>query len=220
MEIIKTEKGSLSVLGGKTDMGKSTIACYDCAEQLRSGKSVIFGEYEYCQSIIYTKLVNHFGLRFDELFKLNVLGATNWTFEMVKKAIRSAKGSVDVVYIDYLDLLAKTTDHEYATYTIAQKMELKQRILDDLAQLAYELQIEIIVLTRIHATLDLNMTIEYINQITGGIHSPSPTIKMFIGKDETLNPIIKGSDMSHVIIVDGNQLTHFSSINLKQAYKS
>ena len=139
---------------------------------------------------------------------------------MVKKAIKSVKGSVDVVYIDYLDLLAKTTDHEYATYTIAQKMELKQRILDDLAQLAYELQIEIIVLTRIHATLDLNMTIEYINQITGGIHSPSPTIKMFIGKDETLNPIIKGSDMSHVIIVDGNQLTHFSSINLKQAYKS
>ena len=72
MEIIKTEKGSLSVLGGKTDMGKSTIACYDCAEQLRSGKSVIFVSYEYCQSIIYTKLVNHFGLRFDELFKLNV----------------------------------------------------------------------------------------------------------------------------------------------------
>ena len=68
MEIIKTEKGSLSVLGGKTDMGKSTIACYDCAEQLRSGKSVIFVSYEYCQSIIYTKLVNHSGLRFDELF--------------------------------------------------------------------------------------------------------------------------------------------------------
>lgn len=87
MEIIKTEKGSLSVLGGKTDMGKSTIACYDCAEQLRSGKSVIFVSYEYCQSIIYTKLVNHFGLRFDELFKLNVLGASNWTFEMVKRLL-------------------------------------------------------------------------------------------------------------------------------------
>ena len=67
MEIIKTEKGSLSVLGGKTDMGKSTIACYDCAEQLRSGKSVIFVSYEYCQSIIYKKINNKIRKRYDEI---------------------------------------------------------------------------------------------------------------------------------------------------------
>ena len=220
MEIIKTSKGSVSVLGGKTDMGKSTIACFDCAEKLRSGKNVMFMSYEYCQSIIYNKLVTHFGLKFQELFKLDVIDCNNWGFEMVKSAIRVAKDNLDVVYIDYLDLLAKSTDYEYTSMTIAQKMELKQKILADLADIASELKIEIIVLTRIHSGLDLNMTIEYINQLTAGIHSPAPVIKMFIGKDEALNPIIHGNDMSHVIIVEGSGLTHFSSINLKQAYKN
>ena len=62
MEIIKTEKGYLTILAGKTDMGKSTITVYDASEFLKSGQSVVFFSYEYCQSIIYNKLISHFGM--------------------------------------------------------------------------------------------------------------------------------------------------------------
>ena len=46
MEIIKTEKGYLTILTGKTDMGKSTITVYECSENLKIGKKVIFFSYE------------------------------------------------------------------------------------------------------------------------------------------------------------------------------
>ena len=36
---------------------------------------VLFFEYEYCQSIIYNKLVSHFGLKWPDLFKLNLVDA-------------------------------------------------------------------------------------------------------------------------------------------------
>ena len=57
MEIMKTQPGFLTILTGKTDMGKSTITVYDYSELLKVGKRVIFFSYEYCQSIIYNKLI-------------------------------------------------------------------------------------------------------------------------------------------------------------------
>lgn len=220
MKIIKTQKGSLSLLGGKTDMGKSTVACYDCAESLKQGKGVAFFSFEYCQSVIYNKLVSHFGMKFQDLFKLNVLDASLMDFEAVKKLIKSMKGTVDTVYIDYLDLMAKKTDYNYADFSNIQKLELKQRMLQELAQLSFDLQIEIIVLARVHASLDLDNTIDYLNMLTSTSHSPAPVVKMFLAKDELINPILKASNMSSVIIIDdNNELVLFSSMNLKQIYQ-
>ena len=72
MEIIKVEKGCLTILTGKTDMGKSTITVYECGENLRAGEKVIFFSYEYCQSIIYNKLISHFNLSWSQLLNLNI----------------------------------------------------------------------------------------------------------------------------------------------------
>ena len=82
MEIIKSQKGFLTILTGKTDMGKSTITVYDCSEQLRRGNSVIFFEYEYCQSIIYNKLISHFGMKWQDLFRLNLVDAAGLSLGM------------------------------------------------------------------------------------------------------------------------------------------
>ena len=82
MEIIKSQKGFLTILTGKTDMGKSTITVYDCSEQLRRGNNVLFFEYEYCQSIIYNKLVSHFGLKWPDLFKLNLVDASGLSLDL------------------------------------------------------------------------------------------------------------------------------------------
>ena len=77
MEIIKSEKGKLTILTGKTDMGKSTITVYDASENLKIGKNVIFFSYEYCQSIIYNKLISHFKLSWAQLFNLDIVDASN-----------------------------------------------------------------------------------------------------------------------------------------------
>ena len=45
MDIIKVEKGYLTILTGKTDMGKSTITVFDCGENLKAGNKVIFFSY-------------------------------------------------------------------------------------------------------------------------------------------------------------------------------
>ena len=42
MEIIKVERGYLTILTGKTDMGKSTITVYECGEDLKKGNRVAF----------------------------------------------------------------------------------------------------------------------------------------------------------------------------------
>ena len=73
MEIIKSAKGNLTILTGKTDMGKSTITICDASEFLKAGQNVMFFSYEYCQSIIYNKLLSHFGLNWSNLFHLNVV---------------------------------------------------------------------------------------------------------------------------------------------------
>ena len=94
MEIIKSQKGFLTILTGKTDMGKSTITVYDCSEQLRRGSNVIFFEYEYCQSIIYNKLVSHFGLKWQDLFKLNLVDASGLSLGMLIELIKEKNQDV------------------------------------------------------------------------------------------------------------------------------
>ena len=89
MEIIKTEKGFLTILTGKTDMGKSTITVYDASEWLKKGEKVIFFSYEYCQSIIYNKLVHHFGASWSTLFNLNIVDAACLNVQTVVRAVRA-----------------------------------------------------------------------------------------------------------------------------------
>ena len=138
MEIIKSQKGFLTILTGKTDMGKSTITVYDCSEQLRRGNNVIFFEYEYCQSIIYNKLVSHFGLKWQDLFKLNLVDASGISLEMLIELIKEKKDNLDVVYIDYLDLLRNAT---YPGTDKGDEKELEhvQEIIKDYREHSFEL---------------------------------------------------------------------------------
>ena len=60
MEIIKVEKGCLTILTGKSDMGKSTITVYECGENLRVGQKVIFFSYEFIiSSSLTSNLAGH-----------------------------------------------------------------------------------------------------------------------------------------------------------------
>ena len=221
MEILKTEKGSLSILAGKTDMGKSTIAVLNCAEHLKKGENVIFFSIEYNQSIIYNKLVTHFDLAFNELINLNVVDSKYFALKDIEAIIQRRKDEVDIVYIDYLDLLR---DNTYSRGNFRTKEHDPERLTDiqeiisSLQKLAEEYNISIVLLTQLKDDLSLENIVENINLVTSMVDK-NRVIKMFIGRDETLNPLIKCNDMSHIILIDGYNLMHFSSVNLKEAYK-
>ena len=217
MEIIKSQKGFLTILTGKTDMGKSTITVYDCSEQLRRGNNVIFFEYEYCQSIIYNKLVSHFGLKWQDLFKLNLVDASGISLEMLIELIKEKKDNLDVVYIDYLDLLRNAT-FPGTDKGDEKELEHVQEIIKELSKLAVELNIEIIILSQTGSASTIEETVEQLNSF-GAKAKTDNIIKMFIARGNVIDAKIDINDISHVILVDGYDLRHFSTVNFKEIYK-
>ena len=214
MEIIKSEKGQLTILTGKTDMGKSTITVYDASEYLKLGQRVIFFSYEYCQSIIYNKLISHFGVGWGNLFNLNIVDAAGLSLSALEGIVRAKKGAVDVVYVDYLDLLKQATygpeDNEAAS------LKQVQSIVADLAALAKELDIAIVLLSQIGSSSDFEKSINRLNSFA---EKSKNVIKMFIGKGNVIDARIQFDDIAHVILVDGYDLKHFSSVNMREIYK-
>ena len=215
MEIIKVEKGHLTILTGKTDMGKSTITVYECGENLRVGRKVIFFSYEYCQSIIYNKLISHFAVGWSQLLNLNIVDASNLSLQTLIEMVRAKKGNVDAIYIDYLDLLKK------ASFPKAQDDEEDlaqiQEICKTLASLAEELNISIILLSQVGASSNFEKAVNRLNAFTEKVEHNN-AIKMFIGKGNIIDARIDYTDIVHVILVDGYDLKHFSSINIKEIY--
>ena len=217
MEIIKSEKGFLTILTGKTDMGKSTITVYDASEYLKTGQNVLFFSYEYCQSIIYNKLISHFGVSWGTLLHFNLVDASGLSLTMLENIVRAKKDSVDVVYIDYLDLL------QLATYGKASDEEtgLKQiqSIVEELAALALELHVSIVLLSQVGSSSDFEKSIDRLNSFTKTVKGKN-VIKMFIGKGNVIDSRIQYDDIVHVILVDGYDLRHFSSVNIREIYKA
>ena len=215
MEIIKSEKGQLTILTGKTDMGKSTITVYDASEYLKIGKRVIFFSYEYVQSIIYNKLIAHFGVGWPTLLNLNIVDASGLSLSSLEAIVRSKK-DVDVVYIDYLDLLKNATYGPEEDE--AASLKQIQSIVADLADLAKELGIAIVLLSQVGASSDFEKTISRLNSFSERAKAGN-VIKMFIGKGNVIDARIQFDDIAHVILVDGYDLRHFSSVNMKEIYK-
>ena len=216
MEIIKSEKGFLTILTGKTGMGKSTITVYDASEFLKSGQSVMFFSYEYCQSIIVNKLVNHFGMSWSTLLRLNIVDAAGLNIHILEEMLRTKKDSVDAVYIDYLDLLKEAT-YAKANSDAEDKKQI-QNIVSELATLAKELNIPIILLSQAGAHFKFEDTINELDVFTEKVKTNN-VIKMFIGKANIIDSRINYDDIVHLILIDGYDLRHFSSINIKEIYK-
>ena len=215
MEIIKVEKGYLTILTGKTDVGKSTITVYNCGENLKEGEKVIFFSYEYCQSIIYNKLTSHFKLSWAQLFHLDIVDSANLTLNNIVDIARAKKGNVDVIYIDYLDLLKNTTypKAENDTDELAQIQE----ICSTLAALAKELNVPIVLLSQTGSSTDFEESVSRLNSFTETVKNQN-AIKMFVGKGNVIDSRIDYSDIVHIILVDGYDLRYFSSINIKEIY--
>ena len=196
-------------------MGKSTITVYECSENLLSGNKVMFFSYEYCQSIIYHKLISHFKVGWAQLFNLNIVDASKMSLTALVEAIKVKRKAVDVVYIDYLDLLKQATfpkakDEE-------EDLRQIQEICDTLAALALELNIPIVLLSQVGASSDFEKAVARLNAFTEKVAAKN-TVKMFIGKGNIINEKINFDDIVHIILVDGYNLRHFSSINLKEIY--
>lgn len=218
MEIIKCEKGALTILSGKTDMGKSTLSVYNAAQQIREGAKVMFISYEYCQSIIYNKLVEHFGLRWQELFGLDVCSGTYMPLKAIEEMLEVKKEAVEVMYVDYLDLLKNVT-YPKDKEDKAQSLEDNKALVSALASMAKKYNISIVLLAQQESGLELDQIVAYLNDLTASVKKEDHVIKMFIEKDDVLGSRIQSGDMSHVIWVDGYDLKHFASFNIKEAYK-
>ena len=216
MEIIKTEKGYLTILTGKTDMGKSTITVYDYSELLKIGKKVIFFSYEYCQSIIFNKLISHFKTNWSQLFNLNIIDANGLNLQSLVNIVRNKKGEVDAVYIDYLDLLKNST-YPNEGENDPQDLEHIQEIVRELAELAKEVDIPVILLSQTGSSTDFEKSVQRLNAFCEKVPDNN-VIKMFIGKGNIIDERIDYSDIVHLILVDGYNLKHYSSINIKEIY--
>lgn len=215
MDLIKTENGVLTILTGKPDMGKSTITVYDCSENLKVGKRVMFFSYEYCQSIIYNKLVSHFRINWSQLFNLNVIDANGLNLQSLANIVRNKKGFVDIVYIDFLDLLKKSTYKEEGANE-EENLHQIQEIVMELSKLAKETGIPIVLLSQVGSSTKFEKSVERLNAF--GEKTPNEIIKMFIGKGNVIDEKIDFHDVVHIILVEGYSIRHYSSINIQALY--
>ena len=215
MEIIKAEKGYLTILTGKTNLGKSTITVYECGENLRGGEKVIFFSYEYCQSILYNKLISHFKLGWSQLLNLDIVDAAGVGLDSLVAYMRAKKGNADVLYVDYLDLLKAATFPK--AKNDREDLEQIQQICNVLSSLARELDIPVVLLSQVGSSSNFEKAVERLNAFTETITSKN-IIKMFMGKGNIIDSRIDYNDIVHVILVDGYNLKHFSSINIKEIY--
>ena len=215
MELIRVAKGHLTILTGKTDMGKSTITVYECSENLRNGQKVIFFSYEYCQSIICNKLVSHFHCDWSQLLNLNVVDAANIPLNSLISYCKAKKDNVDVIYIDYLDLLKNATYPKAKDE--AEDFEHIKEICKALAKLAKELNIPIVLLSQVGASSDFEKAVARLNAFSETVKDKN-VIKMFMGKGNILDSRIDYSDVIQIILVDGYNLKLFSSLNIKEIY--
>lgn len=215
MEIIKVQRGYLTILTGKTDMGKSTITVFDCGENLKIGNKVVFFSYEYCQSIIYNKLISHFKLSWAQLFNLDIVDASNLNLENLVNIAKAKKGNVDAIYIDYLDLLKNATFPKAGNDV--EDLQQIQQICNVLAELAKELDIPVVLLSQTGSSTDFEKTVARLNAFTETVKGGN-AIKMFIGKGNVIDSRIDYTDIVHIILVDGYDLRYFSSINIKEIY--
>ena len=215
MEIIKVQKGYLTILTGKTDMGKNTITVFDCGENLKIGNKVVFFSYEYCQSIIYNKLISHFHLGWAQLLNLDIVDASNINLQNLVGIAKSKKGNVDIIYVDYLDLLKQATFPKPKDE--AEELSQIQEICRVLADLAKELDVPVILLSQTGSSTDFEKMVARLNAFTEKVEHKN-SIKMFIGKGNVIDARIDYSDIVHIILVDGYDLRYFSSINIKEIY--
>ena len=215
MEIIKAERSHLTILTGKTNLGKSTITIYECGENLRAGQKVMFFSYEYCQSIIYNKLISHFKLGWSQLLNLNIVDASNINLNTLVETVREKRGNVDVLYVDYLDLLKNATFPKAKDER--EDLGQIQEICRVLSELAKELDIPVILLSQVGSSSNFEKAVERLNAFTEPLDS-THIIKMFMGKGNIIDSRIDYTDIVHVILVEGYNLKHFSSINIKEIY--
>ena len=215
MDLIKSENGVLTILTGKPDMGKSTITVYDCSENLKVGRRVMFFSYEYCQSIIYNKLVSHFKISWSQLFNLNVIDANGLNLQSLINIVRNKKGFVDAVYIDFLDLLKKST-YQKEGATEEENLKQIQEIIKELSALAKEMNIPIVLLSQVGSSTNFEKSVERLNAF--GEKTQNEIIKMFIGKGNVIDERIDYNDIVHIILVEGYNLKHYSSINIQAIY--
>lgn len=216
MEIIKSQKGFLTILTGKTDRGKSTISIYNASEQIKNDENVMLFSHEYAQSIIYNKLVAHFGLKWTQLYKINVVDSAGLALENVVELIKIKKDHVDAVYIDYLDLL------KIATYPTkaddATDLERIQNIIRELAKLAKDLSIKIILLSQLGSESTVESSAGILQNFTAKVEDNN-VIKMLISKGIGSESTIKFDDVSHILLIDGYDIQYYSTINFKEVYK-
>lgn len=216
MEIIRTQKGFLTILTGKTDRGKSTISVYNASEQIKEGQSVMFFSHEYNQSIIYNKLISHFGLKWQQLYNFNVVDASNLSLNNVIDMIKAKREHVECVYIDYLDLLKNATYPNKVSSTV--DLTHIQEIIASLAALTAELNIKIVLLSQLGSESTIEATVSLLNSFVEKVQANN-VIKMLISKGIGSESTIKFDDVSHIILIDGYDLQYYSTINFKEIYK-
>ncbi len=216
MKEIKTLNGCLSILMGKSGMGKSTISVYDAVGNIRDNKSIAYFSVEYPQSIVYNKLIDHFGIKWKELFKFNCVDATSYNLDDIITAIRKIKP--EIVYVDYLDLLRKNTYGIDQSATAEERIKHSKIIVTEMAKLAKELNICIVLLSQETESTAFEDSVNALNRMSEDVNDKN-VIKMFIGREGVFSEKITCQDISHVILVEGYDLKHYSSINVQEIYK-
>ena len=98
-----------------------------------------------------------------------------------------------------------------------EALEQIQEICRTLASLANELNIPVILLSQVGASSEFEKTVERLNLFTEKVENKN-AYKMFIGKGNVINDKINFNDLVHIILVDGYDLRHFSTINIKEIY--
>ena len=215
MYIIKTEKGKLTIVKGKTAAGKSMALLADAKDYIDFKMGVLLFTLEQPSTKLLKKLFSKVKAKKEHADCMHIVDMA-FSLETIEKVIEDACESIDVVYIDSLEKIKVNEEVNDKNHYIMAR----------LTKLAEKKQVPIVVTSQVSQENDIiaNFNTDKIVE---------ETRKLF-ENEEDYNKAIKHIVLrnfsgyesydyfsSNVHVVDeDNKVTQFSSINLSDYFNN
>ena len=136
MYIIKTEKGKLTIVKGKTAAGKSMALLADAKDYIDFKMGVLLFTLEQPSTKLLKKTFSKVKAKKEHADCMHIIDMA-FSLETIENVIEDARDSIDVVYIDSLEKIKVSEE-------VANK---DQYIISRLSKLALKKQLPIVILS-------------------------------------------------------------------------
>lgn len=215
MYIIKTEKGKLTVVKGKTAAGKSMALLADAKDYIEFKMGVLLFTLEQPSTKLLNKMFSKVKAKKEHADCMHIVDMA-FSLETIERVIEDARESIDVVYIDSLEKIV-----------VGEEVTNKEHyVMERLTKLAEKKQLPIVITTQVSqendiiANFNTDKIVEEIKTLFVNEEEYNKSIKHIVLRNFSGYESYDYFSSNVHVVEDDNSVTHFSSINLSDYFNN